>query len=187
MDFWQQQFYIDLMAKKALDSIGSPTLDTVMVYITNLGAPLTFYILAAGGVAYFAYKQKLIEGLFLVLCLFTSWGTMNLLKLVFMRARPAGEQLTFAEGYSFPSGHATLSLAFYGFIIYLLLTENKDGRTKFLAGFIAVLIFIIGISRVYLNVHYATDVLAGFILGSILLALFILTLRYCKSRFYNKL
>ena len=187
MNYWQEQFYIDILTKKALDSITSPALDAVMVFITNMGAPIAFYILAAGGFLYLAYKQKLMEGILLVFCLFTSWGTMNLLKLLFMRSRPLGEQLAFAEGYSFPSGHATLALVFYGFIIYLLLDDNKKGHNKILAGLIAVLILMIGISRVYLNVHYATDVLAGFMLGSILLAVFIFALRYYKKTTYNKI
>ncbi len=71
MDFWLEQFYIDLIVKKALDSIASPSLDVVMVFITNMAAPIAFYVLAAVSFLYLAYKQKLMEGIFLVLGLFT--------------------------------------------------------------------------------------------------------------------
>lgn len=182
MEIWQEQFYLDIVIKKALDSIASPVLDVVMINITNLGSPVVFYILAAAGFLFLAYRQKLIQGFFLVFSLFASWGIMNLSKLFFMRERPIGEQLTFAAGYSFPSGHATLSLVFYGFIIYLLLTADKKGWTKIIAGLLAFLIFMIGLSRIYLNVHYVTDVLAGFILGSILLAFFIWAFKSVKMR-----
>jgi len=182
LEIWQQQFYFDIMVKKALDSIASPALDLVMIHITNLGSPMAFYILAAAGFLFLAYRKKLIQGFFLVFSLFVSWGSMNLLKSFFMRDRPVGEHLTFAAGYSFPSGHATLAMVFYGFIIYLLLTANKKGWTRIIAWLLAFLIFMIGLSRVYLNVHYATDVLAGFILGSILLAFFVWAFKSVEMR-----
>jgi undecaprenyl-diphosphatase len=184
LHYFSDELYFDQIVKNAINSIANPALDSFMAFITNLGAPVTFYILAAVGFVYLISKQKIPEGIFLLLCIFTSWGVMNSLKLLFMRARPAGEPLTYAVGYSFPSGHATLAMAFYGFIIYLIMSANKNSRTKWLSGFIAALIFLIGISRIYLNVHYATDVLAGFILGSILLGTFIILLRYFKSRLF---
>ncbi|HNX27947.1 MAG TPA: phosphatase PAP2 family protein [Syntrophomonadaceae bacterium] len=185
MNLWQEQLYIDIVVKRAIDSIANPVLDTLMIYITNIGAPLTFYIMASAGFLYLTYKHKIIDGFFMVFCLFVSWGGMNLFKAFFMRERPIGEHLAYAEGYSFPSGHATLSMAFYGFIIYLLLAESKKSRKKKnLAGFLVVLIFLIGLSRIYLNVHYATDVLAGYILGIIFLVFFIFALRTCKARIH---
>lgn len=182
MEFWQQQFYIDTVSKGLLDNIASPVIDVLMKNITNLASPRAFYIMAAAAFIYFVFKRKMTSGLFLVASLFAAWAIMNWSKLLFMRERPAGEQLTNAAGYSFPSGHATLSLVFYGFFIYLLLDQSRSNWSKIIAGGLILLILFIGVSRVYLNVHFATDVLGGFALGGILLTFFILTFRFIVPR-----
>lgn len=182
LNCFNEQLYFDQIVKNLLNSVANPALDSFMAFVTNLGAPVAFYILTAAVFVYLSFRKRMPEGIFLLLCMITSWGVMNALKLLFMRARPPGEPLTHAAGYSFPSGHATLAMAFYGFIIYLILSADKSRRNKWLSGLIAALIIMIGISRIYLNVHYATDVLAGFILGGILLGTFILLLRRFKSR-----
>lgn len=183
MNLFAEPYFLDLAVGNALSGIASPGMDTLMIIITNLGAPMLYYALTAVSVIFLTYKRKMAEGVFLFFCLISSWGMMNFLKLFFMRPRPTGEQLVYAGGYSFPSGHATLAVAFYGFIIYLLLASQKNRLNRCLSGLIAVLIFLIGVSRVYLNVHYATDVIAGFILGSFFLAVFIILLKYYKARF----
>ena len=182
MEIWQQQFYIDDVIKQWLDSIAGPTFDVIMGRITDLGSPLAFYIMAAGGLIYFIYRKKMIWGIFLVLNLFTAWIIMNLSKILFLRERPAGEHLTHAAGYSFPSGHAMLSLVFYGFIIYYLLTQVRNRQSKIAAGLLVFLILLIGVSRIYLNVHFATDVLGGFIMGGVLLILFIQAFKVIAAR-----
>lgn len=102
---------------------------------------------------------------------------MFTLKLIFRRDRPLTPLLSAAKGYSFPSGHAMISFTFYGLLIYLVW---KNVKTKWLRLTISVLlgllIFVIGLSRVYLRVHYASDVLAGFCVGCmwLLLSLWIL-------------
>lgn len=89
-----------------------------------------------------------------------------LLKGYYQRERPAQEHLVEATYLSFPSGHAMSGAAFYSFIIYLSVRYFKTFRWKFLTTFICiVLILSIGISRIYLGVHYPSDVLAGFIAG----------------------
>lgn len=95
---------------------------------------------------------------------------MEYLKIFFHRARPSGEALTVASGFSMPSGHAMVSFAYYGFLALLLL-DNCQGRWRYLiiAGFL-LLELLIGFSRLYLNVHYTSDVLAGYGFGLLLLA-----------------
>lgn len=95
-----------------------------------------------------------------------------ILKLIFMRPRP--ELMLVKEfGYSFPSGHAMVSMAFYGLFIYIL-NHSKIKRwiRNLLTGFILLLIILIGISRIYLNVHYFSDVIAGFAVSVIYLIVF---------------
>lgn len=90
----------------------------------------------------------------------------QLLKLIFNRPRPIENRLISAEGYSFPSGHSMVSMAFYGFLIYLICKNMKNVKWKYaLCILLSILILIIGISRIYLGVHYASDVAGGFLLG----------------------
>jgi membrane-associated phospholipid phosphatase len=96
----------------------------------------------------------------------SSLGLMFGLKHLFRRPRPDVPLLFHAEGLSFPSGHALFSITFYGLLIYIIFTSVKNKGIKWtLIILLAVLILLIGFSRVYLRVHYATDVVAGFCVG----------------------
>ena len=102
---------------------------------------------------------------------------MFILKTIFHRDRPLTPLLEAARGYSFPSGHATMSITFYGLLIYIVWHSIKNTWVKWsLIVLLILLINFIGVSRVYLRVHYASDVLAGFCVGLmwLLLSLWIL-------------
>lgn len=102
---------------------------------------------------------------------------MFLLKLIFHRERPLTPLLQAAKGFSFPSGHALMSVTFYGLLIYIVWQNIKQVWLKWILSVILVLLILtIGLSRVYLRVHYASDVLAGFCVGVLwlLLSLWIL-------------
>lgn len=108
---------------------------------------------------------------------------MHLLKLLFNRPRPLVPLLEPAHGLSFPSGHAMTSITFFGLFIYLTL---KYIRSPFLKVLLVVLllsfIVIIGYSRVYLRVHYPSDVLAGYCMGTIWLVLCLWLLKRIETR-----
>ena len=96
-----------------------------------------------------------------------------LLKNIIRRNRPVGYRLVEETGFSFPSGHSMASMAFYGLIIYLVFKYVKNKYAKIaLCTFLSILIASIGISRIYLGVHYASDVLAGFMISLSYLTLF---------------
>jgi len=101
-----------------------------------------------------------------------------LLKNFYHRSRPL-LPLTSASGLSYPSGHAMISVTFYGLLIYLV--HKHIRRNAVLRGFLMALltglILLIGLTRVYLRVHYATDVIAGFVAGSVWLLVAIPLLR----------
>ncbi len=94
-------------------------------------------------------------------------------KAIVQRPRPDGFRLVAETGYSFPSGHSMFSMAFYGFLIWLVWHYEKDNlqRWLFCLSF-AFIIIMIGISRIYLGVHYASDVLGGYSLALVWLVLF---------------
>jgi undecaprenyl-diphosphatase len=90
----------------------------------------------------------------------------QVLKRIIRRPRPTGINLIKENGFSFPSGHSMVSMAFYGVLIYLINKSKLNKETKLLLSLLlSILILFIGISRIYLGVHYASDVLAGFSLS----------------------
>lgn len=96
------------------------------------------------------------------------------MKLLFTRDRPLDIGLIVENGYSFPSGHSMVSLALYGFFIYLIYHSRLPVNKRYLyIACLSILIVLIGISRIYLGVHYASDVLGGFALSMAYLILFI--------------
>lgn len=96
----------------------------------------------------------------------SSLALMFILKNLFGRERPIIPLLQSAKGLSFPSGHALMSMTFYGLLIFITWHSVKNPKTKWtLISFLFLLILLIGFSRIYLRVHYTSDVLAGFAMG----------------------
>lgn len=108
------------------------------------------------------YFRKRLEMAAYNIVVLGALGLSQLLKVTFHRSRPALPWLAPATGYSFPSGHALISLAIYGFLAYLLFRNSDQPWLKY-PGTLALLLLplLIGISRIYLGVHYPSDVLAG--------------------------
>lgn len=98
----------------------------------------------------------------------------QILKRIVQRPRPEGFRLIQESGYSFPSGHSMASMAFYGLIIYFVFKyiKNKSIRNMICA-VLSLLIILIGVSRIYLGVHYASDVIAGFLVSIAYLIIYI--------------
>lgn len=99
----------------------------------------------------------------------------HLIKEIVQRPRPPIElRMVQESSFSFPSGHAMTSVTFYGLIIYFVFKNVKNKRLRnTICTALSFLIFLIGISRIYLGVHYASDVLAGFVFGIVYLVLYI--------------
>lgn len=107
----------------------------------------------------------------------------NIIKLIIQRPRPYGYNLINESNYSFPSGHAMISTAFYGFLIYLIYRNVTNKRIKYLLiTLLFILIIFICITRVYLGVHYLSDTIAGFSLSIAYLMIFITLLPKIESR-----
>lgn len=158
---------VDLAVFNRLQPLTSPGKNKIMLFFTFLGTHqflipanllLIFYFLFAMHKSWFSIRVLTIALSSLVL--------MFLLKYLFQRKRPLSPLLKAAKGLTFPSGHAIMAVTFYGLVLYILLHTINTGWLKYLAVIlIVVLIVLIGFSRVYLRVHYASDVIAGFIIG----------------------
>lgn len=155
-------------------------------FLTGFYKFITFFasevmILFISLVLVLLFKNKRY-GIFALLNAFNILVLNVLLKLIFMRDRPYDLMIITESGYSFPSGHAMASLGFYGFIIYLLWHFNLSKRVKVVFSILlSILILLIGMSRIYLGVHYASDVLAGYMMSGAYLILYITFIkRYLK-------
>ncbi|MMZ66269.1 putative undecaprenyl-diphosphatase YbjG [compost metagenome] len=111
------------------------------------------------------------------------WVLNTLIKEILQRERPSLQHLVEAGGYSFPSGHAMISMGFFGTIFAIWTIERKiRGRSLFLPCALGVLlILLIGLSRVYLGVHFPTDIVGGYIAGIIWLV-FTVPVIYWQAR-----
>lgn len=97
----------------------------------------------------------------------------QVLKFAIRRPRPDGFRLATASGFSFPSGHSMVAMAFFGLLIWFVWRFERDRRMRgALVAAFAFVILMVGLSRVYLGVHYASDVLGGFCLSVVWLALY---------------
>jgi undecaprenyl-diphosphatase len=140
-----------------------------LIFITHVGNTTGYLVIMAILVAYFLIRHrswKFILQTVVVLLLATLSNIA--LKEVFNRTRPDIEHLVAVHSLSYPSGHAMSAMGFYGFLIFLTARYKMNLLLKFSLIFVlASLIFLIGLSRVYLGVHFPSDVVAGFIGGLI--------------------
>ena len=155
----------------------------IMLFVTFLGKHqflipanliLIFYFLLVKKQNWFSIRVITIAISSLVL--------MLLLKQLFQRKRPLSPLLKAAKGLSFPSGHAIMAVTFYGLLIYIL---QHSITIDWLKWFAIILVFIliisIGFSRIYLRVHYPSDVAAGFIIGLLWLLISLAILKWLEG------
>ena len=141
----------------------NPILTNVLKIITNLGSAVALITITI--LSLIILKNKKI-GLCITINLALSTILNLLLKNIIQRPRPEGYRLIEETGFSFPSGHSMVNTAFYGLLIYLIIKNVKNQKLKYsLSLLISILILSIGFSRIYLGVHYTSDVLAGFLIS----------------------
>lgn len=154
------------------DTIGYKFISTYLIsdfvtpaakFITNFGGAI--YLIGIAIVLFVVIKNKKI-GIAIISNLGIITILNQLLKRIVQRPRPEKFRIINESGYSFPSGHSMISMAFYGFLIYLIYKNVKNKYLKWsLMIILGLLIISIGISRIYLGVHYTSDVLAGFLIS----------------------
>ena len=165
-------YYLDVIGYDFISNhLISDSLTPIVKMITQFGGTIILITLAM--ILLIIIKNKKTGAL---ICgnLAISAGLNQILKNIVQRPRPTEFRIIDESGYSFPSGHSMVSAAFYGFLIYLI---YKNIKNKYLKGslisILSILIVLIGISRIYLGVHYTSDVIAGFLIAILYLIIFV--------------
>ncbi len=153
------------------NNIINEKLTPIIKVITNFGGAVVLAITTI--LLIVIVKNKRIGiGVLINLCSVT--GLNLILKSLLQRPRPTEFRIINETGYSFPSGHSMVSMAFYGFLIYLIYKNIKNKYLKWTSILLlSILITMIGFSRIYLGVHYVSDVLAGFLFSIAYLIVYI--------------
>ena len=145
-------------------------LTPIMQSISELALPVVLVVML---LAVQAFAPGRRPGLFAALNLVGVVLVNQVFKFIVQRPRPEGFRLIAESGYSFPSGHSMVAMGFYGLLAWMAWHYERDAHVRrvSVAGF-GLVIVLIGISRIYLGVHYASDVIAGFCLSAAWLMLY---------------
>ena len=149
----------DIVSKLFKFNVSTP----IAKFITNFGGAI--FVISLTTILFFVIKDKKIG-----ISIITNLGIVTILnqiiKFIMQRPRPTEFRIIEETGYSFPSGHSMVSMAFYGYLIYLIYKYVKNKDLKWISiVLLSILICSIGISRIYLGVHYTSDVLGGFLIS----------------------
>ncbi len=143
---------------------------SLMKLITYFGNQLLFVITI---VILIMSKNKKIS-YSIIINLICSFSVNQVVKFIIRRNRPNINRIVSASGFSFPSGHSMVSFAYYGYLIYLVNKYVKDKNKRITYTILlSLLIFFIGFSRIYLGVHYFTDVIGGYLFALIYLLIYV--------------
>ena len=147
---------------KVVSSMRCNFCDILFKSFTYLGNTIPVVIIVIFLLILLNKKDRLILGS----CVISTLILNQALKHIIRRPRPPIEERLITQGgYSYPSGHSMMALCLYGVLIYFVQTKIKDKKLKiFLTALLTIIILLIGISRIYVRVHYPSDVLSGFIL-----------------------
>ena len=161
--FEREIMRLDILGYGLISNIISNNITPIAIGITNLGGAITLIGLTI--IFLVLIKNRKIS-LSILLNLLIATFLNIFLKNIIQRPRPDDFRLINETGYSFPSGHSMISMAYYGYLIYLIFKFVKNKKLKtFLITILCILILLIGLSRIYLGVHYTSDVIAGFVLS----------------------
>ena len=156
----KNDIYLDSIFYNFISKYISNNLTIIFKSLTNIASTLIVILIVVFTFLFFKNKKY---GIYMSLNLFIITILQFVLKAIFSRTRPVDINLIEEAGYSYPSGHSLTAMALYGFIIYLIYTSklNKKSKVIYITLF-SSFIFIVGLSRIYLGVHFFTDVVGAF-------------------------
>lgn len=158
-------------------------LDSFFKFITVFGNINTIFFIACLFLIIKRNKDALLLSVISVICP----TVMYIIKSIIKRQRPTILQLIDQGGYSFPSGHAMIAVCVYGYFIYYFYRHVKNKCLRnFICTFLVIFILLIGISRIYLGVHYPSDILGGYLISSIILIIIIDSFEIINSKEWGK-
>lgn len=157
----------DIVSKLFKFNVSTP----IAKFITNFGGAI--FVISLTTILFFVIKDKKI-GISIIANLGIVTILNQIIKFIMQRPRPTEFRIIEETGYSFPSGHSMVSLAFYGYLVYLIYKYiNNKHLKRTLIIILSILICVIGVSRIYLGVHYTSDVLGGFLISLAYLIIYI--------------
>jgi undecaprenyl-diphosphatase len=168
---------IDQWVNTNIQLLWNPLLNTIIIFITNIGGIINIITLSTALFVAMIIAKKYYNATLLLLSVGGGALTVEIIKSIAERARPENAMIQVSD-YSFPSAHAAMSTIFFSLLLYTFKDDIKNPIYKFLFVFGCITLFIlIGFSRIYLNVHWFSDVIAGYSLGLFWLTLLILTFK----------
>lgn len=175
----------DTAIRNFIIGLRNDLLNPIIIGITYLGNSKTIIFICL--VFIILKKTRFKIGIPLSITVSCSWIIQTIIKEVVERARPPVENFLIIQGgYSFPSGHSCSGLVFYGFLIYLVLHTAVDKTVyKIFKNVLIILILLLGLSRIYVGVHYPTDVIAGWSLGVAILTIAICILEKLREHSFT--
>ncbi len=163
-----------------VQSLRNAPADAVLVAVTMMGDSLTLTALAVTLVVTFAVYRHWRAGVAVLLAMVAAAAFVPMIKSILQRPRPTA-LYSGAEAFSFPSGHATLSMTVFG-IIAVILADGRSARVKFAIYLSAAsLVGAIALSRVYLGAHWPSDVVAGLLFGLAMVSVVAFLLHHIAS------
>lgn len=153
----------DLTIIHLVQGFETPVLTMIFKTFTTIGSGVGVTLITIGmcGVFYFLLKQK-HEAILLAITVVSTIMLNEALKQVYKRARPEIHRLMEIGGFSFPSGHTMMAFSLYGMLTYLLWHTVKQQKTRIIVAFVTMMIaFTIAISRIYVGVHFPSDIVGG--------------------------
>ncbi|MEI7462929.1 MAG: bifunctional DedA family/phosphatase PAP2 family protein [Candidatus Taylorbacteria bacterium] len=183
-DAWASQSFManfDVVVNLFMNKINHayPIITYIATFITNIGGMVVLMVLGIVFGIVLLFRQKWRIGIIFLLSTTTTAFSLGILKEFFMRLRPDNALITIVNDPSFPSGHAAMAATFFVVFMYMAVPKIKSlFKRELLIIFCTLSVIAIGLSRVVLNVHWASDVIGGWSLGVFIATSYILLVRY---------
>ena len=162
--------FLDDYIYKIIYGLRNNIWDFIFINITKMGNTTIILLIIIVILLKMNHKNQEILSFTAIITVLSNQIIKNIIK----RPRPNHIRLIKQGGYSFPSGHAMISIAVYGFLLYYIQTNCKNKKQKILLSvLLTILILMIGCSRVYVGVHYPTDIIGGYCLSIYILKMVI--------------